>query len=83
MSANLPLEGIRVLDLGWRAVAPVCARMLALSSRTITAAIEAPLVRWKDSLEHFTKGVEASTARAKSRRMRRESKSLYYFVALY
>ena len=28
MSAKLPLEGIRVLDLGWRAVAPVCARML-------------------------------------------------------
>ena len=28
MSAKLPLQGIRVLDLGWRAVAPVCARML-------------------------------------------------------
>ncbi|MFQ6026739.1 MAG: CaiB/BaiF CoA transferase family protein [Dehalococcoidia bacterium] len=29
MTGKMPLEGIRVLDLGWRAVAPVCARMLA------------------------------------------------------
>ena len=25
----MPLEGVRVLDFGWRAVAPLCARMLA------------------------------------------------------
>ena len=26
---RMPLEGVRVLDFGWRAVAPLCARMLA------------------------------------------------------
>jgi benzylsuccinate CoA-transferase BbsF subunit len=29
MANGLPLEGIRVADFGWRAVAPICARMLA------------------------------------------------------
>ena len=29
MSPKMPLEGIRVLDFGWRAVAPISARMLA------------------------------------------------------
>ncbi|HAL48105.1 MAG: CoA transferase [SAR202 cluster bacterium] len=29
MSTRMPLEGVRVLDFGWRAVAPLAARMLA------------------------------------------------------
>ncbi len=29
MAARMPLDGVRVLDFGWRAVAPLCARMLA------------------------------------------------------
>ena len=29
MATRMPLEGIRVADFGWRAVAPICARMLA------------------------------------------------------
>jgi len=60
MTKKLPLDGIRVLDLGWRAVAPVTARMLGWGGAEVIRIESATRHDGARQMPPLTPGVEDS-----------------------
>ena len=60
MAAKLPLEGIRVLDFGWRAVAPISARMLSWGGAEVIRIESATRHDGARQMLPMTPGIEGS-----------------------